>query len=530
MGILREIQNLQQMTESNTFRWHERIVMRAFQAYYRAKYLWSLARGAKDEPAAKVLRRPVNRLVEFYVAHLWPGALPDALPLTFPDGAKHRDAIEKCIMAIWEWSNFGRTKQWAARQFALTGWLYIKIGAESSAAGAGFDRVFLQILDPATVRDVEVDNRGIVQYCRIDLPQTYRARDKDPEAYTYTEIWDTQGVRRWEHKQGESATLQALGKPSMPFTQKQLVEGEEVDAEISLEDWGSPGFIPIVRAPFREINDEESDNCFAQALAKIDEADAIASRLHKALFRFGSSVLWAIERAEYDPSTGQLAGPATLTDAAGNAISGGNKLTLSNEDFLQIPGTLKCLVPPIDFAAALSILNAHLDEIKADLPELLYSDIMYKNQLATETVRMMLQAAFDRAAEARGNAESALIQAHKMALTIGQNKEVPQFGANEIGTWEAGDFEHSIDSREFMPLTKTEEAALKKVEAETDQIRIANGIPLHIVLQERGYSDEEIEQIESAAVDQKAKGQTAAEAWLAMANRADTSETEEVEQ
>jgi len=51
----------------------------------------------------KPIRNPAWRVVEFYASKLYPGSLPDALPLE----ADNEKVIES-IHQLWQWSNFKR--------------------------------------------------------------------------------------------------------------------------------------------------------------------------------------------------------------------------------------------------------------------------------------------------------------------------------------------------------------------------------------------------------------------------------------
>jgi hypothetical protein len=64
-------------------------------------------------------------------------------------------------------------------------------------------------------------------------------------------------------------------------------------------------------------------------------------------------------------------------------------------------------------------------------------------------VRLLLSDAIDRWEEARGNAYAALTQADSMALTMGERNGLPGFTG--IGTFEAGDFAHTLVGRPLVP-------------------------------------------------------------------------------
>jgi hypothetical protein len=93
--------------------------------------------------------------------------------------------------------------------------------------------------------------------------------------------------------------------------------------------------------------------------------------------------------------------------------------------------------------------------------------------------------------EARGNAESALVRLHQMALTIGQ--QVGLF--NGLGTYENGDFDHEFEAREAIPVDEAEK--WETIAAVCDQKP-----PLAWVLKRMGYSDEMIAEMQAAKAEE----------------------------
>ena len=135
----------------------------------------------------KPLRNPAYRVVEFYAAKLWPGALDQALPIV-----TNNERITPAIQQIWQWSNWASEKQAVARTFPMCGDLFIKVASKTG-------RVFLQNLNAENVTDFSTDERGFLEYIRIDVPRVRRLTDGKLQAYTLTEVWDksTQLFRRW---------------------------------------------------------------------------------------------------------------------------------------------------------------------------------------------------------------------------------------------------------------------------------------------------------------------------------------------
>src|SRR5690606_9141178 len=93
-----------------------------------------------------------------------------------------------------------------------------------------------------------------------------------------------------------------------------------------------------------------------------------------------------------------------------DGVSPSGTADVADDDLLRLPGqtTLTSLVPDLNYADALEILQDHMLELEKDLPELAYYRIREMNQVSGVAVRTMLSDAIDRIQEARGVAESGL--------------------------------------------------------------------------------------------------------------------------
>lgn len=411
-------------------------------------------------PGMKGLRNPAYRVVEFHVTHIWPGKLDKALPIV----AGNKRIVEP-IKQIWAWSNWGRKKQLASRWYAMTGDWFCKVATRSVQTGAigpdgnieeRIERVYLQNIKPEVVTDVVEDERGFVTFIRLDIP-------KD-NGETHTEVWDkVSGYKLYVHKKGTDAPLNILGDP----TETAPLSAFGVD------------FVPFVHAHFLDVGEKRGAGAFVFSLDKIDEANRMSTRFHQLLFRFNK------------PTTAIM---ANATDASGRPLPPPSLSSESNEqaedhddDLKLFPGTSKMeyLVPPINWDAHMKAIEAQMAELEEDLPELAYYRLKDMGaNISGRAVRTLLSHAIDRIVEARGNIEDALSRANMMALTIGAKAGL----FKDIGTYEAGDFEHSFAERDVISLSVEEDA--ETIKAETGA-----GIPLVTAVRRRGWSDAEIKQM-----------------------------------
>lgn len=426
----------------------------------------------------KPLRNPAYRVVEFYASKLWPGTLPNAMPIITAN-----ESIVSPIHMVWKWSNWGAQKQKAARWFSMYGDMFIKVVQGIDPASEEVNRVYFQLIEPRFVTDFSVDERGYLQFIRIDIPQIDLDYNKLGEVVhaesMHTEVWTKQAMKRWKHNRRADASLGSLGQPS---------------AVIPLSDFGID-FIPIVWQPFKQIDNGRGIGAFTLQLDKIDEANRQATRLNQMMFRYNKA-LWAL-RANAMDSSGRPLPPPRLPDNA-------DTLDMEDDTLLRLPGVseIDSLVPNINYGAMLATLQDHMMELEKDLPELAYYRLRDMGQISGVAARTMLSDAEDRLAEARTNAETALIRANQMALTIGSNSAL----FNDIGNYESGDFEHTIGARPFIQLQLTEiwEVISKATAA---------GVPLVTILKRQGWTDDEIqvmlEEIEQQNIRQQSSLATA---------------------
>jgi hypothetical protein len=439
---------------------------RVLRAYYLNNAVYDVLRDVLRRQgiwgeALKGLRNPAYRVVEFHAGHLWPGTLPASLPI-MADNA----AIIEPIEQVWQWSNLTSTKQVGARHLALYGDMFLKVAETPDR-----QRVFMQTLEPEHVTDFDADERDFLTYIRIDVPMARRNDDGTQTPYLHTETWSKQTglYRLWEHDGNESTAIGDLGEP-------------RTEAEIT--SFGID-FIPIVHAKFADIGEDRGMGALVPALDKIDEANREATRLAQLLFRH-NDVTWAL-RANGVDAAGRPIPPPQIRDTDGTTSDDGT-ITLGGDRLLRLPGTstIESLVPNIDYDAALHVLQDHMAEVEQDLPELVLYRLSESGNLSGRAVRLMLAPAIARLTEARGNAESALIRADQMALTMGTNA-----GLWDVGTFEQGDFDHALEERDVLPNDELERAQAQQADGAALQSMVTAGVPLEMAVQEVwGWTEE----------------------------------------
>ena len=440
------------------------------------------------------LRSPAFKAVEFYADLLWPGMLPDALPIETDN-----ESIVEPIQQIWQWSNWNIEKQTCARWFACFGDMFLRVATngrmtdptQEEDAGEPVTQVFMQNVKPEFVTEFKCDHRGFLTFIRLDKPIT-RMEGGKRVSLKHTEVWDkpTQLMRVWEHDKDLGEELEKLPPPKQ---------------ELAFGVFGID-FVPFVWVPFRPFGfagpNDRGIGAFTLQLEKIDEANRQATRLHQMLFRHNKA-FWGLRANAMDKTNRPLPAPRIGT-------GDDHTLTISDADdtVLGLPGMseLVSLIPQIDYAAALEVLNAQLREIKEDLPELAYYALREMGEPSGVAVRLLLSDALNRLLAARGNGEYALVRAQQMALTLGANARL--FASN-FGTFEEGALDHKFAEREVFPLSQEEKAT-------TSEKFVKAGFPLVTAARMAGFTEQELEDLETDVTAEEKRNQAAAETALAV--------------
>ena len=415
-----------------------RTIAEMLEAYYLNNGLYlELARlltdAGENPESMKAMRNPMPSAVEFYADLAIPGQLPDALPIETKN-----DKIIEPIHQVWEWSNWSQKKQVAARELPMTGNLFLRV-SDNHTDVAKADKVFIAVVKSKHVSSFSVDPQGLVTNIRIEIGKMIDGHSDG----IHTEIWDEIGQSIWLHRKGLNASIEKLGTPDEQTT----LSAMSLDA------------IPYVHASFIDLGDDEGLSVIWVALEKINEVNRKATRLSEMMYRW-QKPLWLLTREE--GSDGQALAPIGMGDSD-------NVVKMGDESFLSLPsgGGLDLMVPKIDHAAYVAQILADLDEIKRDIPEMMWYEIATENNLSGRALFYKMAPARVRLLQMRGTIEAALAQADIMALKLGQGLSI----FSDLGE----DFEHSFQKRGVLPVANEDKVATVKIAVEAG-MSLANAL------------------------------------------------------
>ena len=401
------------------------------------------------------LRTVVNRSVEFYASKMLPG---QEMKVTSESAE-----VETAIQQIIKESNIANNKAPMIRGFALYGDSFIRVRGDK-------EKTYLEDISPFFVTDFSEDSRQFLTYLRIDIP----VLDDNDLPVNYVEVWDldTKTLRVWQGQTARTTPVNELGSPKYTYL-----------SELGID------FIPVVHTKFRDNGDLRGQGCVYHALDKVYEANRVATRLHDLLFAFGEPVF--IASANDKDAQGRPLPPPRVNADTSNApvptgTSVGGVIGQIFGRLISLPGMAKIesLIPNIDYSDALAILNAQMEELEKDLPELRWYALSPDGQAASSgtALKTLLGAAVDRATEARNNFIGSLSRAFEMALTIGiYNGVFP----SSLGTFDSGDFDHELHVDSAWGESVDEKAA-------TMAALTGAGVPAKSAMKLAGFTEQQI--------------------------------------
>lgn len=436
--------------------------------------------GSKEIDTVSI-RNPAFRVVEFYVSHVWQGALPDAIEID-KKSVKSQTLIDD-VYRVWDWCNWNAKKDVAVRWCATYGDLIIKVFTDSAdPRHRGPDHVGFQLITPETVTTIKHDAlHDDVVYIRIDTPvESTDSQTNVPMFKKYvTEVWDLESNRhmQWRHTFTPETPVDRLGDP-------------EINVDI-FEKYGID-FVPFVHVKFRDIGEERGVGSYTLQLDKIDEANRMATRLHRVIYQY-NRVTHAL-RSNMVDKDGRPVPPPQIGKRGRSSEDDDGVVTLGGEKFLRLPGnaSLDLLVPQLDYTSHLAALNSHMDEMAQDLPEMEFYRLRENADISARAVWYKMSPAIKRVEAVLGVINNGLIKANKMALIIGSNIGAfeSKYGSGSESLRDPN-LDHRFVKQPILRLSAIDELEIERGKIEITGAKRAAGLDQRTVLEEMGYDDVE---------------------------------------
>lgn len=434
------------------------------------------------------LYNPTRRLVDFYAAQCYPGALsedgadlPEGIPLAVPFSADTPDELKAAIAQFWAWSNWQAKKSVQVRYGCALGDVLVEVVDDLEKRKVSADIVW-----PSFVTDLTLDSMGNVKAYTLE----YHVQEPDGTMYLYKKEVDQSSFRFY--------------KDDEPFDYGAGAAYDNVY-----------GFVPAVWIKPVDVGGDHGSPVVAGSLNKIDELNNLVSHTHDQIHKVIGAplILW---------STGII---QNLLNTEKRGPTHDFQEPASEQEsilMLQGPtgGKVESLAGNLNLADTLAYINGLLGEIEQDHPELtFYRELRSMTQVTGPAAQRLVGDVASRVAEVQAAYDQANISLFRMAVAIGGmransgawgplDRQRAKFAPFTLDSFAAGDLDMAIMPRPILTATKLENAMEEQAVWTGVKLATDAGVPLPLVLKRAGWTDEQIQELQSE-MDKEAKAQEA---------------------
>jgi hypothetical protein len=413
---------------------------------------------------------PTFRLGEFWKSHLMGGDLdplagdgkqvPSALPIITKN-----EAIRPALANIWRWSNWKVRKDTYGLWGTIMGDVVLRVVDDVDRG-----KVYLDIVHPGTISDLTRDPFGNVKGYVI----TEKRMDPDQpnRTVTYKEV---------ATRDGQSVRYQ-LFKNDAPYAW-----------EMQAPEWTeSYGFIPMVLVKNNDVGMDWGWSELHADQAKFREADDLASKLSDQIRKLVDSP-WLFSGVD-NPATKNKTMPTTT----GGEPTAARKMP-GREEIPALYGPVGAaatpLVAPIDIAGTTAYIQSILKDIERDYPELSDTLNNVQGDVSGRALRINRQPSEGKVKQRRVNYDDGLVRAQQMAMTIGGIRGYEGFKGFNIGSYDAGDLEHSIGPRPVFDKDAADDLEIENQLWTVAGLAKTAGYSLDLFLERQGWPEEAINKL-----------------------------------
>lgn len=440
------------------------------QAYFRL--LWSYYKNSTFEELSawqpyrehfqlyrniRSIYNPTKRLVNFYVAQVYPGVLsddaeklPDGVSLAIPLAEDTPDDLKGAIAQFWEWSNWQSGNRLMVRYGAAVGSVLVEI-VDNTERG----KISTAIRWPGLVSEIDIDDVGNVKRYVLE----YDALDENGIQFKYRKEVDQNSFRYFRNDTPD-------GTDPNPY-----------------------GFVPAVWCKHVDEGSDFGAPAIAGSIAKIDELNGIASHTH-------DHIDIVIDSPGIIASSGRVgrigADAAALKTSAADeyAATSGLREKPTGRLLLKAPADTSWvpLTGNLQPEQVIGHMEALIAEIEHDLPELsMYQELRKMSQITGPGAARMMGDVYSKVLEVSSNYDMQSIKLFQMATAIGgfrfaegkegwrdKNAQRQKFAPFSLDSFVRGDLDFSIMPRPLIPLTEAD--SIQLTGARLDNANKAKGV------------------------------------------------------
>jgi hypothetical protein len=419
-------------------------------------------------PGTRGIYNPTKRVVDWYAHRMYPGPwagdglpLPDGTPAAVPFASDTEETVRLAAMAGLEWSNWDERRAY----YPLLGSMYGDV-AMKPYLDVDAGKVYLQLIEPEYVTDLEFNNRGDVIAYKIEIPR--RLDDDAKTKYVYGEYVDKE--RMITYYDGSP-----FGYDGLPAEQPNPF-----------------GFCPFVWVRHTYVGGVHGAPAIDGVVRKIDELNHMVSSIHDYIGKMSRQPIGIASDKSMGKGRdgdGVFVINAETGDHEGRSVLGTMK---GPADFRAFP-----LLQDMGLTPASQYCRDLISEIEKDLPEtVMDQQLREMSQVAGIAIPRLMGDVANRYLHAQRSYDGGLITAMQMMISMGsfaiQNRLWRQpwsdtqkrFLPFNLNSYDNGDLAVSLMNRPLVELTAQERAELALLRSQ---------IPAQpTALREAGYSEEAI--------------------------------------
>ncbi len=466
--LVADLENDSQFSDINARRFRYSLYWAFFEnSAYRSIHTWS-QKYKIDYGLYRYIRNiynPAYRLGEFWRTFLMGGTLdPDAgsgekVPSCLPIKTDN-EALRPAIAKLWRWSNWQLQKDIMTLYGPVLGDVAIKVIDDTAR-----QKVYLEVVHPMTLSEIDLDSFGNVKAYRIDEIRE-DPRSNNHKTVTYTEIADRIG--------GDLVRYRTY------------LDGSPYAWNGSSDEWNVDyGFIPMVTIQHVNVGLSWGWSELHAARTKIQEVDDLASKFHDQI-RKTVDAPWLFAGVD----KGSLLKKTTETAATSDQPAPGRE---------EIPALwgpvgsdVKPLIAPLDLGAVGGEIASSLKELERDYPELQMDIWTVQGDPSGRALRIARQRPESKVNQRRGAYDDGMVRLHQMAVAIGGHREYgPEFASFSLESYAEGALDHSIGKRSVFAVDPMDDIELDQAFWNVVKSAVDSGMPLITYLREESGWDEE---------------------------------------
>lgn len=414
------------------------------------------------------LYNPAYEIGAFYRTYLWGGALdleagdgkekPSVLPII-----TENENLRPAIAEVWRSSGW-RSKRLLVPLFgAILGDVFIRVIDDVER-----EKVYLEVINPNQVADVQKDPFGNVKEYTIE----YQRLDDTNSSRTVM-------YREEARRDGDDVTF-ALFKDDAPYPW-----GFEQAA------WSEPyGFMPMVHIQHIDVGLSYGMSEFLPKMTVFRELDDQASKINDQVRKMVDP-FWLFAGVTRPKDAIETEKPATTTTKPQQGRFDQNALYSDDPSATAHP-----LIANLDLGNALRNIEMMLESLEKAYPELsLYRLRQSPGDLSGRAVRLLQRESATKVEMYRDTYDDALIRAQQMAIAIGGMREYEAFSGFNLESYSAGILDHTIGTRPVFANDPLDREELLGAQLGNQELALASGWPLEILLRMQEFDDERIAEI-----------------------------------